>query len=211
MNYNTEHQNFIILSKLSLVDYLAIENLWTELTNYLTPIIRPIKGIHNITAGQYIKDNGLLKHGRLTWKTESLQKLVDNYNNCEQKEKFTFSYLSSYFPNLTSCAKANVTPQVTLTLNDNSADRKFYGSGFFISFRNDYFNEVGEQKILNIIEAVSKLLKSVLRLRLKRAYAKPFLTGSWTDSLQDLFPTTAGSIKNDTLVVSKNFEDWQQF
>jgi hypothetical protein len=47
-------------------------------------------------------------------------------------------------------------------------------------------------------------------LKSKRAYAKPYL-GGWTDSLQDLFPTTAANIKDDTLVVSKDFKNWQQF
>jgi hypothetical protein len=210
MNYNTKHQNFIILSKLSMVDYLSKENVWTELILVLTPFIIPIKGVYNITAEQFVKGKGSLKIGRLTWKNEVLHKLIDNYNSCSEKDKFSFSHFAGYFPNLTTCVKANVTPQVTLIINDTYSDRKFFGSGFFISFREDYYYEIGEQDILKGIENISKLLKSVFRLKIEREYAKPYL-GGWTDSLQDLFPTTAANIKEDNLVVSEGFKDWQQF
>ena len=193
-----------------MVDYLRIENVWTELITYLTPFINPIKGAHNITAEQFVKGKGSLKLGRLTWKKEVLHKLVDNYNACVEKDNFNFSHFSGYFPNLTTCVKANTTPQVTLIINDSYADREFFGSGFFISFREDYYYELGEQAILSAIENISRLLESVIRLKLKRAYAKPYL-GGWTDSLQDLFPTTAANIKDDTLIISKDFKNWQQF
>jgi hypothetical protein len=111
MNYNTKHQNFIILSKLPMVDYLRIENVWPELTTYLTPLINPIKGVHNITAEQFVKGNGSLKLGRLTWKKEVLNKLVDNYNACLEKDRFTFSHFSGYFPNLTTGLKENTNHQ----------------------------------------------------------------------------------------------------
>jgi len=210
MNYNTQHQNFIILSELPMVDYLRKESVWTELTKYLTPFITPIKGVHNITAEQFVKGEGSLKLGRLTWKSQILHKLVDNYNACAEKDNFTFSHFSGYFPNLTTCVKANVTPQITLIINDSYTDRDFFGSGFFISFRDDYYDELGEQVLLVAIENISRLLKSVLRLKRRRAYATPYL-GGWTDSLQDLFPTSAANIKDGSLVISKNFKDWLQF
>ena len=193
-----------------MVDYLRMESIWTELTTYLTPFIKPIKGVHNITAQQFVNGNGSLKLGRLTWKNEVLHKLVDNYNACPEKGNFTFSHFSGYFPNLTTCVKANVTPQVTLMINDSYTDKDFFGSGLFISFREDYYDELGEQVILNTLENISQLLKSILRLKVKRAYATPYL-GGWTDSLQDLFPTTAANIKDGTLIVSDHFKNWQQF
>jgi hypothetical protein len=210
MKYNTKHQNFIILSKLPLVDYVRIEKVWTGLIRYLTPFIDPIKGVPNITAEQFVKGKGSLKLGRLTWKNEILHKLVDNYNACEKKENFKFSFFSGYFPNLTTCVKDNVTPKVTLIINDSYTDREVFGSGFFISFRDDYYNEIGEKVIFNAMENISLLLKPVLRLNVKKAYARPY-AGGWTDSLQDLFPTTAANVKNGVLVVSKEFKNWKRF
>lgn len=193
-----------------MVEYLSKDNTWTALIKALTPLIISIKGVYNITAEQFVKGNGALKLGRLTWKDEVLHKLVDNYNDCIEKDKFSFTFFSGYFPNLTTCVKANVTPQVTLIINDTYSDRKFFGSGLFISFREDYYNEIGEQEIFKTIDNISQLLKSVIRLKIKREYAKAYL-GGWTDSLQDLFPTTAANIKDDVLVISEDFKDWQQF
>ncbi len=65
-----------------MVDYLRMENVWTELTTYLTVFINPIKGVHNITAEQFVKGKGYLKLGIMTWKNDSLHKLVDKYNAC---------------------------------------------------------------------------------------------------------------------------------
>ena len=185
-------------------------NLWTELISTLSPLINPIKGIPNISAIQYIKNRGQLKLGRLSWKIEVLQKLIDNYNICIEKDEFHFGHLSGYFPNLTSCLKANVTPQVTLLINNSPINNKLYGSGFFISFRNDYFDEFGESAIYKIIEQISVLLNSVLRLRVKRAYAYNKY-GSWSDSLQDIFPTSAVTINEHLLVVSEQFQNWERF
>ena len=193
-----------------MVDYLSDESVWSELITALTPFIIPIKGVSNITAEQFIKDKGSLKLGRLSWKTDVLHKLVDNYNNCTEKDKFSFSYFAGYFPNLTICVKANVTPQVTLIINDTYSDKKVFGSGFFLSFREDYYEENGDQEIHKVIDHISKLLNSVIRLKSKREYAKPYL-GGWTDSLQDLFPTSAAYINDDNLIISKGFKDWQQF
>jgi hypothetical protein len=211
MNYNTTHQNFIILSKLSMVDYLGGKNTWTKLIKLLTPVMAPIKGVHNITAEQYVRGEGPVKVGRLTWKNEVLHTLVDNYEVCASKDQFVFDFFCGYFPSLTSCMKANVTPLVTLNINDaNDDDRKFFGSGFFISFRQDYYDKLGEKQILSIIEDISALLKSVLRLKVKRSYAKPY-AGGWTDSLQDLFPIMAANAKNGKLTISKEFKNWKQF
>jgi hypothetical protein len=211
MNYTTEHQNFIIISKFSMIEYLETENIWHELIKSLTPFIKPIKGVCNITANQFVKNGDAIKLGRLTWNHEVLHKLIDNYNNCTEKNKFTFNYFSGYFPNLTTCVKFNVTPKITLIINDGCEDEKVYGSGFFISFRNDYYEEIGETRIIDMIDNISVLLKSVLRLKLKRIYARQTSENWWTDSLQDLFPTSAVKIKDNNLIIDEKFEHWQQF
>ncbi|WP_316807118.1 hypothetical protein [Pedobacter agri] len=208
MNYNTQHQNFILISSLTLVDLLSTDKLLLQIVEVLTPLITPIKGVHSVSGQQF--DKGEIKLGRLSWKQEVFQNLISNYENSKDKDNFKFTFLSCYFPNLTTCNKANETPKITLMFDRPYGDKLLFGSGFFISFRQDYFYELGEKTVLETVNNISELMKPILKLTAQRAYAKKTL-GGWNDSLQDLFPSTVVKQTKGTLTINKEFQNWQEF
>ena len=131
MNFANLHQNFILLSPLTLNQHLDSHGFWPAFIAETTPFARSIKGTPRINAGQF--DGGkAIKHGRLSWRDETLQKLADNYHRSTRPDTFHFDFFSAEFPSPAACAKQNTTPALTLKLTGIYG---FSHSGLLLSFR----------------------------------------------------------------------------
>lgn len=212
MKFTNLHQNFILLAPLGIKQHLENRAFWPAFINEITPFADKIKGIPRIGASQY-DGNGKVKLGRLSWRAEKLQKLADNYYLSVQPEAFKFSYLSADFPSPVTCSKQDTTPALTLMLHDAS----YVGlpqSGLLLSFRQDYFDELGETVVHELLNRLSALLQAGLRLRKQTQYAYPCkegLSGAWQDCIMDLFPTHAAELTKKGWEIKKDFAGWAKF
>ncbi len=148
--------------------------------------------------------------GRLYWKTQTWNQLQENYEHCEEKDKFYFTYFSAFFPNLTACVKENVTPKVTLHFTDHPSSQV---SGILLSFREDYYHEIGEEKIMQVINSLSEWVHPMFRIKKYGSYAQrdPILNSWWTESVQDIFPSSAVVFKDGHWIVDDLFKTWESF
>lgn len=212
MKFTNLHQNFILLAPLGIKQHLENRAFWPAFINEITPFADKIKGIPRIGANQY-DGNGKVKLGRLSWRSEVLQKLADNYYLSAQPETFKFSYLSADFPSPVTCSKQDTTPALTLMLHDAT----YVGlpqSGLLLSFRQDYFDELGETVVHELLNRLSALLQAGLRLRKQTQYAYPYkesLSGAWQDCIMDLFPTDAAELTKKGWKIKKDFSGWAKF
>ena len=212
MKFTNLHQNFIFLAPLSIKQHLENRAFWPAFINEINPLAGKIKGIPRIGASQY-DSNGEVKLGRLSWRVEVLQKLADNYYLSAQPEAFKFSYLSADFPSPVTCSKQDTTPALTLMLHDAT----YVGlpqSGLLLSFRQDYFDELGETVVHELLNRLSALLQAGLRLRKQTQYAYPCkegLSGAWQDRIMDLFPTDAAGLTKKGWQIKKDFAGWAKF
>lgn len=212
MKFTNLHQNFILLAPLGIKQHLENRDFWPAFINEITPLADKIKGIPRIGASQY-DGNGKVKLGRLSWRAEKLQKLADSYYLSVQPEAFKFSYLSADFPSPVTCSKQDTTPALTLMLHDAS----YVGlpqSGLLLSFRQDYFDELGETVVHELLNRLSALLQAGLRLRKQTQYAYPCkegLSGAWQDCIMDLFPTDAAEPTKKGWKIKKGFSGWAEF
>ena len=212
MKFTNLHQNFILLAPLSIKQHLKNRDFWPAFINEITPFADKIKGIPRIGASQY-DGNGKVKLGRLSWRAEVLQKLADNYYLSVQPETFKFSYLSADFPSPVTCSKQDTTPALTLMLHDAS----YVGlpqSGLLLSFRQDYFDELGETVVHELLDHLSTLLQAGLRLQKQTQYAYPYkkgLSDVWQDCIMDLFPTHAAELTKKGWEIKKDFAGWARF
>ena len=207
MKFTNLHQNFILLAPLSIKQHLENRAFWPAFINEITPFADKIKGIPRIGASQY-DSNGKVKLGRLLWRAEVLQKFADNYYLSAQPEAFKFSYLSADFPSPVTCSKQDTTPALTLMLHDAS-----YG-GLLLSFRQNYFDELGETVVHELLNRLSALLQAGLRLRKQTQYAYPYkesLSDVWQDCIMDLFPTHAAELTKKGWEIKKDFAGWAKF
>ncbi len=207
MKFTNLHQNFILLAPLSIKQHLENRAFWPAFINEITPFADKIKGIPRIGASQY-DSNGKVKLGRLLWRAEVLQKFADNYYLSAQPEAFKFSYLSADFPSPVTCSKQDTTPALTLMLHDAS-----YG-GLLLSFRQNYFDELGETVVHELLNRLSALLQADLRLRKQTQYAYPYkesLSDVWQDCIMDLFPTDAAELTKKGWEIKKDFAGWAEF
>ena len=207
MKFTNLHQNFILLAPLSIKQHLENRAFWPAFINEITPFADKIKGIPRIGASQY-DSNGKVKLGRLLWRAEVLQKFADNYYLSAQPEAFKFSYLSADFPSPVTCSKQDTTPALTLMLHDAS-----YG-GLLLSFRQNYFDELGETVVHELLNRLSALLQADLRLRKQTQYAYPYkesLSDVWQDCIMDLFPTDAAELTKKGWEIKKDFAGWAKF
>ena len=94
MNYDTLHQNFILLAPVTLNQYLADGAFWQTFTDCLSPLVSPIKGVPHAKAAQY-DGRKAVKLGRLSWRADVLQKLTDNY-----RQSSHLSLRQDYFDDL---------------------------------------------------------------------------------------------------------------
>ena len=212
MKFTNLHQNFILLAPLGIKQHLENRDFWPAFINEINHLADKIKGIPRIGASQY-DGNGEVKLGRLSWRAEKLQKLADNYYLSVQPEAFKFSYLSADFPSPVTCSKQDTTPALTLMLHDAS----YVGlpqSGLLLSFRQDYFDELGETIVHELLNRLSALLQAGLRLRKQTQYAYPCkegLSGAWQDCIMDLFPTDAAELTKKGWKIKKDFSGWSEF
>ena len=212
MKFTNFHQNFILLAPLGIKQHLENRAFWPAFINEITLFSGKIKGIPRIGASQY-DGNGKVKLGRLSWRAEKLQKLADSYYLSVQPEAFKFSYLSADFPSPVTCSKQDTTPALTLMLHDAS----YVGlpqSGLLLSFRQDYFDELGETVVHELLNRLSALLQAGLRLRKQTQYAYPCkegLSGAWQDCIMDLFPTDAAELTKKGWKIKKGFSGWAEF
>ena len=212
MKFTNLHQNFILLAPLSIKQHLENRAFWPAFINEINLFSGKIKGIPRIGASQY-DGNGEVKLGRLSWRAEKLQKLADSYYLSVQPEAFKFSYLSADFPSPVTCSKQDTTPALTLMLHDAS----YVGlpqSGLLLSFRQDYFDELGETVVHELLNRLSTLLQAGLRLRKQTQYAYPCkegLSGAWQDCIMDLFPTDAAELTEKGWKIKKDFAGWAKF
>ena len=212
MKFTNLHQNFIFLAPLGIKQHLENRAFWPAFINEITPFADKIKGIPRIGASQY-DGNGEVKLGRLSWRVEVLQKLADNYYLSAQPEAFKFSYLSADFPSPVTCSKQDTTPALTLMLHDAT----YVGlpqSGLLLSLRQDYFDELGETVVHELLNRLSALLQAGLRLRKQTQYAYPCkegLSGAWQDRIMDLFPTDAAGLTKKGWQIKKDFAGWAKF
>lgn len=212
MKFTNLHQNFILLAPLSIKQHLENRAFWPAFINEISPFAGKIKGIPRIGADQY-DGNGKVKLGRLSWRAEILQKLADNYYLSAQPETFKFSYLNVDFPSPVTCSKQDTTPALTLMLHDAS----YVGlpqSGLLLSFRQDYFDELGETAVHELLNRLSALLQAGLRLRKQTQYAYPCNEGfssAWQDCIMDLFPTHAAELTKKGWKIKKDFAGWAKF
>ena len=212
MKFTNLHQNFILLAPLGIKQHLENRDFWPAFINEITPLADKIKGIPRIGASQY-DGNGKVKLGRLSWRAEKLQKLADNYYLSTRPEAFEFPYLFANFPGPVTCSKQDTTPALTLMLHDAS-----YGglpqSGLLLSFRQDYFDELGETIVHELLNRLSTLLQAGLRLRKQTQYAYPYkesLSDVWQDCIMDLFPTHAAELTKKGWEIKKDFAGWAKF
>ena len=207
MKFTNLHQNFILLAPLSIKQHLENRAFWPAFINEINLFSGKIKGIPRIGASQY-DGNGEVKLGRLSWRAEKLQKLADNYYLSTRPEAFKFSYLSADFPSPVTCSKQDTTPALTLMLHDASY------VGLLLSFRQDYFDELGETVVHELLDRLSVLLQAGLRLRKQTQYAYPCkegLSGVWQDCIMDLFPTDAAELTKQGWEIKKDFAGWAKF
>ena len=174
------------------------------------PLARNIKGTHRINAGQF--DGGkAIKHGRLSWRDETLQKLADNYHHSTRPDTFHFDFFSAEFPSPAACAKQNTTPALTLKPTG------IYGcshSGLLLSFRQDHFDELGETAVNASLNRLTALLQTTLRLKKQRQYAYPCngsTHGAWTNCIMDLSPADAAEPNGGGWTINEEFADWAKF
>ena len=169
MNFANLHQNFILLSPLTLNQHLDSHGFWPAFIAEATPFARNIKGTPRINAGQF--DGGkAIKHGRLSWRDETLQKLADNYHRSTRPDTFHFDFFSAEFPSPAACAKQNTTPALTLKLTGIYG---FSHSGLLLSFRQDHFDELGETAVNASLNRLTTLLQTTLRLKKTTAIRLP--------------------------------------
>ena len=210
MNFSNLHQNFILLSPLTLNQHLDNHGFWPSFIAETTHFARNIKGTPRINAGQF--DGGkAIKHGRLSWRDETLQKLADNYHRSTRPDTFHFDFFSAEFPSPAACAKQNTTPALTLKLTGIYG---FSHSGLLLSFRQDYFDELGETVVHELLNRLSALLQAGLRLRKQTQYAylyKDSLSDVWQDCIMDLFPTDAAGLTKKGWKIKKDFAGWAEF
>ena len=214
MRFTNLHQNFILLAPLSIKQHLENRAFWPAFINEINLFSGKIKGIPRIGASQY-DGNGEVKLGRLSWRAEKLQKLADNYYLSAQPEAFDFPYFFANFPSPVTCSKQDTTPALTLMLHDASSS---YGglpqSGLLLSFRQDYFDELGETIVHELLNRLSTLLQAGLRLRKQTQYAYPCNEGfssAWQDCIMDLFPTDAAELTKKGWKIKKDFSGWAKF
>jgi len=212
MKFTNLHQNFILLAPLSIKQHLENRAFWPAFINEINLFSGKIKGIPRIGASQY-DGNGEVKLGRLSWRAEKLQKLADNYYLSTRPEAFEFPYLFANFPGPVTCSKQDTTPALTLMLHDAT----YVGlpqSGLLLSFRQDYFDELGETVVHELLDRLSTLLQAGLRLRKQTQYAYPCkegLSGAWQDCIMDLFPTDAAELTEKGWKIKKDFAGWAKF
>ena len=212
MKFTNLHQNFILLAPLSIKQHLENRAFWPAFINEINLFSGKIKGIPRIGASQY-DGNGEVKLGRLSWRTEKLQKLADNYYLSAQPEAFDFPYLFANFPSPVTCSKQDTTPALTLMLHDATSGG-LPQSGLLLSFRQDYFDELGETVVHELLNRLSTLLQADLRLRKQTQYAYPYkegLSGVWQDCIMDLFPTDAAELMKKGWKIKKDFSGWAKF
>lgn len=212
MKFTNLHQNFILLAPLGIKQHLENRAFWPAFINKITPFADKIKGIPRIGAGQYEGDEEV-KLGRLSWRAEKLQKLADNYYLSAQPEAFDFPYLFANFPSPVTCSKQDTTPALTLMLHDATSGG-LPQSGLLLSFRQDYFDELGETVVHELLNRLSTLLQADLRLRKQTQYAYPYkegLSGVWQDCIMDLFPTDAAELTKQGWKIKKDFSGWAKF
>lgn len=212
MKFTNLHQNFILLAPLGIKQHLENRDFWPAFINEITPLADKIKGIPRIGASQY-DGNGKVKLGRLSWHAEKLQKLADNYYLSTQPEAFDFPYLFANFPSPVTCSKQDTTPALTLTLDDATSGG-LPQSGLLLSFHQDYFDELGDTVVHELLDRLSTLLQAGLRLRKQTQYAYPYkegLSGAWQDCIMDLFPTDAAELTKKGWKIKKDFSGWAKF
>ena len=210
MNYDTLHQNFILLAPVTLNQYLADGTFWQTFTDCLTPLVSPIKGMPHVKAAQY-DGRKAVKLGRLSWRADVLQKLTDNYRQSSHPDTFFFEFLSAYFPNLSSCVKQNETPKLTLAL-EQPYNQSY--SSLLLSLRQDYFDDLGAAFVSDTVNRLSQHIGATLRLHKQRPYAYPVVSsshGAWTDSIQDLSAHTAAEWDGGKWHIAEAFADWAAF
>ena len=210
MNYDTLHQNFILLAPVTLNQYLADGAFWHTFTTDLTPLVSPIKGVPHVKAAQY-DGRKAVKLGRLSWRVDVLQKLTDNYRQSSHPDTFFFEFLSAYFPNLSACVKQNETPKLTLAL-EQPYNRPY--SSLLLSLRQDYFDDLGAAFVSDTVNRLSQHIGATLRLHKQRPYAYPVVSsshGAWTDSIQDLSAHTAAEWDGGKWHIAEAFADWAAF
>ena len=206
MNYDTLHQNFILLAPVTLNQYLADGAFWQTFTADLTPLVSHIKGVPHVKAAQY-DGHKAVKLGRLSWRVDMLQKLTDNYH----PDTFFFEFLSAYFPNLSACVKQNETPKLTLAL-EQPYNRPY--SSLLLSLRQDYFDDLGAAFVSDTVNRLSQHIGATLRLYKQRPYAYPVVSsshGAWTDSIQDLSAHTAAEWDGRKWHIAEAFANWASF
>ena len=212
MKFTNLHQNFILLAPLGIKQHFENRDFWPVFINEITLLADKIKGIPRICASQY-DGNGKVKLGRLSWRAEKLQKLADNYYLSTQPEAFDFPYFFANFPSPVTCSKQDTTPALTLTLDDATSGG-LPQSGLLLSFRQDYFDELGETVVHELLDRLSALLQAGLRLRKQTQYAYPCkegLSGAWQDCIMDLFPTDAAELTKQGWKIKKGFAGWAEF
>ena len=210
MNYDTLHQNFILLAPATLNQYLADGTFWQTFTDCLSPLVSHIKGVPHVKAAQY-DGHKAVKLGRLSWRADVLQKLTDNYRQSSHPDTFFFEFLSAYFPNLSACVKQNETPKLTLAL-EQPYNQPY--SSLLLSLRQDYFDDLGAAFVSDTVNRLSQHIGATLRLHKQRPYAYPAVSsshGAWTDSIQDLSAHTAAEWDGGKWHITEAFADWAAF
>ncbi|OAM26721.1 hypothetical protein A7P95_08135 [Eikenella longinqua] len=210
MKFTNLHQNFILLSPLAIRQHFDNHAFWPAFIAELTPFTSKIKGTPRIAASQF--DNGQeLKLGRLSWREESLQKLANHYYCSAKPDIFYFSFLQAFFPSPVTCTKQNMTPGISLIWQHN------YGrphSGLLLSFRQDYFNEIGVTAVQVSLSRLSILLQADLRLQKQTQYAYPSeagFPGAWQGCIMDLLPADAAELTESGWKINEAFADWAKF
>ena len=87
-------------------------------------------------------------------------------------------------------------------------------SGLLLSFRQDYFDELGENVVNELLNRLSALLQAGLRLRKQTQYDYPYkesLSDVWQDCIMDLFPTDAAELTKKGWKIKKDFAGWAKF
>ena len=130
-----------------------------------------------------------------------------------QPEAFDFPYFFANFPSPVTCSKQDTTPALTLTLDDATSGG-LPQSGLLLSFRQDYFDELGDTVVHELLNRLSALLQAGLRLRKQTQYAYPYkdsLSDVWQDCIMDLFPTHAAELTKKGWDIKKDFAGWAKF
>lgn len=192
---NSVHYNYLLIGKKHIPMTILNETIFFEIKKMLLPILEKTNIAKvRINVIQYADK----KQGRLSWKDEKLLPVINEYKN--ESGDFSFSHLSAEFPSIDSAYKNGTTSEVFIVFENDKYLGKINSEGecgFFLSLREDIFESLGKDKVLETVKSISSLFDECKILYHKRTWWYSFDIKEQLDNeseeeaLQDVSPYRA--------------------